>query len=131
MSRAHHGRTWGATTAGGVCPGERPVAAVGMTNQPDGVAPSGEIHCERCAACCCRLEVLLLDDRGIPPHLTATDAWGARVMARCDDGWCAALDRDSLRCRIYSRRPRVCRELEMGGDDCIDVRATVGGISRE
>uniref|UniRef100_UPI0025D56710 YkgJ family cysteine cluster protein n=1 Tax=uncultured Thiocystis sp. TaxID=1202134 RepID=UPI0025D56710 len=35
-----------------------------------------------------------------------------------DDGWCAALDRDSLRCRIYAWRPLVCREFVMGGPDC-------------
>jgi Fe-S-cluster containining protein len=44
-------------------------------------------------------------------------------MARLADGWCAALDRDTLTCRIYERRPAICREYEMGGSDCLAERA--------
>jgi Fe-S-cluster containining protein len=44
------------------------------------------------------------------------------VMRRHDDGWCAALDRDSLRCTIHARRPQVCRDFAMGGGDCRDER---------
>jgi Fe-S-cluster containining protein len=44
-------------------------------------------------------------------------------MDRLDDGWCAALDRDTLRCRIYAQRPLICREFEMGGSDCLAERA--------
>jgi len=80
------------------------------------------IHCDNCAACCCQMEVLLLTDTGLPGHLVATDAWDAPVMARLEDGWCAALERQTLRCSIYDRRPWVCRELEMGGDDCVAAR---------
>ncbi|HCC62561.1 MAG TPA: YkgJ family cysteine cluster protein, partial [Pseudomonas sp.] len=39
-----------------------------------------------------------------------------------DDGWCAALDRDSMRCTIYSWRPLICREFELGSDDCLEER---------
>lgn len=44
-------------------------------------------------------------------------------MARLADGWCAALDRDTLRCRIYDQRPLICREFAMGGADCLAERA--------
>ena len=88
---------------------------------PDADASSG-IHRDTCVACCCQLEVLLLTDTGVPEHLIAIDAWGAPVMARLEDGWCAALERQTLRCSIYDRRPWVCRELEMGGADCVAIR---------
>lgn len=43
-------------------------------------------------------------------------------MLRLDDGWCAALDRNTLQCTIYNIRPTICRELEMGGEECLDIR---------
>ncbi len=59
-----------------------------------------------------------------PERFVAADRWGGQVMARLEDGWCAALDRDTMRCTIYARRPGVCRAFEMGGDDCIVERDT-------
>lgn len=58
----------------------------------------------------------------IPLKLTERDRWGGWVMARLDDGWCAALDRNTLLCTIYPRRPMICREFEMGDSDCIEER---------
>ena len=43
-------------------------------------------------------------------------------MRRLDDGWCAALDRNTMMCRIYEVRPLICREFEMGEPDCLDER---------
>ena len=43
-------------------------------------------------------------------------------MARLDDGWCAALDRRTMACTIYDKRPLICREFEMGGADCLAER---------
>ncbi len=43
-------------------------------------------------------------------------------MRRLDDGWCAALDRETLLCRIYARRPLVCRELVVGSPECLAER---------
>ena len=62
----------------------------------------------------------------VPDALTAVDRWGGTVMARLDDGWCAALDRDTMLCTIYERRPSVCRDFEMGGSDCLTERASAG-----
>lgn len=81
------------------------------------------ISCAACAACCCRLEVMLMGDDDIPVELTVEDAWGGWVMRRLDDGWCAALERDTLRCSIYGRRPGVCLDYPMGGSDCIVERS--------
>ncbi|MBV5308348.1 YkgJ family cysteine cluster protein [Chromatium okenii] len=80
------------------------------------------ITCDNCTAACCRLEVLCLTDTGVPSRFTIRDRWGGIVMERLNDGWCAALDRDTLRCRIYEQRPLVCREFEMGGIDCLIER---------
>ena len=60
----------------------------------------------------------------VPLELTEVDRWGGRIMARLDDGWCAALDRDTMLCRVYERRPAVCREFRVGGSECIAERAT-------
>jgi uncharacterized protein len=87
-------------------------------------APSeNRITCSSCEACCCRLEVMLITDTGVPDRYIQTDKWGGMSMARLDDGWCSALDRNSMRCTIYQKRPLVCREYEMGGAECIDERS--------
>ena len=83
------------------------------------------ISCSTCGACCCRLEVLLLEGDDIPSQLTGFDGFGRSVMARLGDGWCAALDRNTLRCSIYPRRPQLCREYAVAGDDCLDQRSAV------
>lgn len=84
--------------------------------------PSSEVTCGNCDACCCRLEVLLITDTGVPDRYIETDKWGAMTMSRLDDGWCAALDRNSMKCSIYDKRPWVCREFEMGSYECIVER---------
>jgi Fe-S-cluster containining protein len=81
------------------------------------------ISCSTCPAACCRLEVLCIGDHDIPAHLTETDAAGYLRMRRLDDGWCSALDRTEMNCSIYARRPLPCREMEMGGADCLNERA--------
>ena len=82
------------------------------------------VKCSACEAACCRLEVLLITDTGVPEGFIKTDKWGAMSMRRLDDGWCSALDRASMLCRIYDRRPWICREFEMGGIECLSARAS-------
>ena len=74
------------------------------------------ISCDRCAAKCCRLEVMLITDTGVPERFIEVDE------SRLDDGWCAALDRRSMSCSIYLNRPLICREFDMGGPDCQEER---------
>ena len=81
--------------------------------------PGTKVSCEDCAACCCRLEVMLITDTGVPDRFVATDRWGGEHMQRLDDGWCSALDRNTMRCTIYVNRPWVCREFAMGGHECL------------
>lgn len=44
-------------------------------------------------------------------------------MRRLADGWCAALDRNTMRCTIYEQRPDICRDYEMGDNACLEERA--------
>jgi len=84
------------------------------------------VTCGTCRACCCRLEVMLMAEDDVPAEMTAVDRWGGWVMARGDDGWCAALDRATMRCRIYERRPSVCRAFAVGGSECMAERSAAG-----
>ena len=81
------------------------------------------LSCSDCEAVCCRLEVLLMGDDDVPLHLTDEDQWGGSVMHRLDDGWCAAIDRNTMRCTIYARRPSICRDYQLGDSDCLNERA--------
>jgi Fe-S-cluster containining protein len=84
------------------------------------------LTCASCKACCCRLEVILSGDDDVPLHLVDEDQWGGQSMGRGEDGWCVALDRATLRCSIYERRPRICRDYELGGADCGALRQREG-----
>jgi len=65
---------------------------------------------------------MLMGDDDIPPELTEQDRWDGWVMARLADGWCAALDRNTMLCTIYERRPMICRDYQAGDSDCIGER---------
>ena len=58
-----------------------------------------------------------------PEQFIDEDEDGQQIMGKADDGWCAALDRDTMSCGIYELRPMVCREFDMGGSDCLRERA--------
>lgn len=88
----------------------------------DQTSPAADVSCTTCAAKCCRLEVLLITDTGVPERFIDIDDWGSETMLRLDDGWCAALDRRSMSCSIYRNRPLICREFELGGQDCLEER---------
>ncbi len=81
-----------------------------------------EVTCSNCQACCCRLEAMIISDTGVPEQFIDVDEHGGESMLRLDDGWCSALDRDTLMCTIYDNRPWVCREFEMGSYECIEER---------
>ena len=65
---------------------------------------------------------MLITDTGVPENFIAIDEWGGRTMARLEDGWCSALDRSTMKCLIYDKRPWVCREFEAAGRECIAER---------
>lgn len=66
---------------------------------------------------------MLISDTGVPERFIAEDQWGGQTMARLDDGWCAALDRDTMLCTIYEVRPTICRDFQMGDYECVEERA--------
>lgn len=87
--------------------------------------PQAEISCANCRACCCRLEVMLISDTGVPENYITEDKWGAQSMLRLADGWCAAIDRGTFMCTIYENRPWICREFDMGSAECREERAAM------
>jgi len=80
------------------------------------------VSCGSCEAVCCRLKVVLMPDDDVPGHYVDRDERDLEVMARLDDGWCIALDRDTMRCTIYATRPYICGYYEMGGSECRSER---------
>lgn len=86
--------------------------------------PRTDVTCANCEACCCRLEVMLITDTGVPDRFIEIDKWGGMIMARLDDGWCAALNRNTMMCMIYENRPLICREFKMGEYECLAERMT-------
>jgi hypothetical protein len=58
----------------------------------------------------------------VPFRTTAEDEWGGSMMRRLNDGWCAALDRNTMRFTICERQSDGCREFEMGASGCIQER---------
>jgi len=86
------------------------------------IQPESKISCENCQACCCRLQVMLITDTGVPERFIEIDKFGVQSMARLHDGWCAALNRDTMKCTIYQQRPLICREFEAGDYECIVER---------
>jgi uncharacterized protein len=63
-----------------------------------------------------------MGDDDVPSEMAEWDRWGGQVMRRLDDGWCIAVDRDTMLCRIYEMRPGVCREFQMGAAECVTQR---------
>jgi Fe-S-cluster containining protein len=99
------------------------------TSRIETIAEEGaKVTCASCRACCCKLEVMLMGEDDVPMSLVETDRWGGQVMKRLDDGWCAALDRATMLCRIYAQRPTICRDYQVGGTDCLSERSQLGPV---
>lgn len=82
------------------------------------------VLCSTCQASCCQLEVMLITETGVPQRYIQQNHEGVDTMLRLDDGWCAALDRNTKLCTIYENRPLICREFEMGSFECKAQRAS-------
>lgn len=82
------------------------------------------INCSTCLALCCRLEARLIDDSDehVPIELTEQVEGLYFAMKRGKDGWCEALNRETMLCTIYEKRPYICREYSVGDHDCINER---------
>ncbi|MCK5882964.1 MAG: YkgJ family cysteine cluster protein [Bacteriovoracaceae bacterium] len=88
----------------------------------DSIIP--DISCSTCRALCCRLEVQLIDDSDdqVPEEFTTLAEGTYTVMKQGLDGYCDALDRKTMLCTIYQRRPFICREYQEGDYDCMIER---------
>lgn len=71
---------------------------------------------------------MLMAEDDIPPDLTEVDPWGGQVMVRLNDDWCAAVERDTMLCQIYGRRPTICRDYQVGGSDCVGERSNLAVV---
>jgi len=80
------------------------------------------IDCRRCEAVCCRLPVWLMPGDDVPAWMVESDGHGGQRMAQNDEGWCVAIDPYHLRCTIHPQRPTICRQFQMGGQDCRSER---------
>lgn len=80
------------------------------------------IDCRRCEAVCCRLPVWLMPGDDVPRWMIDSDGPGGQRMAQNEEGWCVAIDPYHLRCTIHPQRPAICRQFEMGGQDCRSER---------
>lgn len=99
-----------------------PCTNPGIDAEIESASIDAHVACSTCDAVCCRLTVVLEPHESVPAHLVDRDLNGLRVMARADDGWCRALDRERMRCGIYETRPCVCRKFVMGAAYCRDER---------
>jgi hypothetical protein len=109
-------------------PDPDPEREPGRESEPE-PGPDNGVTCDRCAAVCCRETVPCITDQDLPQHLIDEGAEGMPQMRRLDDGWCIALNRTEMNCGIYDRRPLPCRLFEMGGPDCLAVRARFAATS--
>ena len=96
------------------------LAVVGQWRMP--ACPDSPARCDRCPAICCQLPVWLAAGDDPPTEYVDVDERGLEIMGKADDGWCAALDRETMSCGIYARRPLACREFDMDGPDCREER---------
>lgn len=96
-------------------------------------APKG---CDMCGACCRTFPILVSIGDGQREPRIAQEACSVEPWNRNEE-WeyklhplpftrgCLFLD-EGNRCSIYDTRPRVCRVVEPGGEQCVEARARVG-----
>ncbi len=93
---------------------------------------SSQITCDGCGACCSGMCSPLF----VPEHFGGTELqalpvaireeFEAGMRLRAEENWpndvpCFWQTPD-LRCGHYEHRPKICREFERGGDDCLAWR---------
>jgi hypothetical protein len=76
-----------------------------------------------CNTFCCRLIVRFYEDER-PPGVDGSTAKGC--VDKGPDGLCVHLDRETDRCSIWEKRPRVCREYTCNDDYLLQVAVRMG-----
>lgn len=94
-----------------------------MPENPDVPCP-----CEDCGLCCMQMNVPPRDmDAEFPPDLAAEVNGYLDSCRYADEDWpCLWLDRATGLCRNYEHRPDTCREYEVGGEPCLQLRREHG-----
>lgn len=94
-------------------------------------APLAAADCAGCGACCRQgFDVVDLPaDSPIAkrhPEWVVDHGWGPQLPR--PGGFCVALEQAAapFRCRVYADRPSGCRDLEIGGEACLEARQRVG-----
>ena len=79
-----------------------------------------------CRTYCCQLLVRLTDEdmQRLSPGNTS-----GRFIEKDSDGYCVNLDRENGRCRIWEKRPEVCRRFNCNQDFMLQVAVTEGFTS--
>ena len=98
-----------------------------------------QVTCDGCGACCLRMGYPPFTGmynhaakRGDPEWLALPVDLAAEARQGAVDGRgdaelpCVWLDLETRRCRNYDRRPSICREFEMGSEDCLRHRRRAG-----
>jgi len=91
---------------------------------PDAMSEVPILSCGDCGACCmemCSPPFVPPDTDQLPPDVKSDYQHG--LEGRDEAGWpdcvpCFWLDPDSKKCRHYEHRPDICRDFEMGSDEC-------------
>lgn len=86
------------------------------------------IDCAGCGVCCTYMRTppfIVNEIDRIPENLQreVLKAVYEPLTVRPDDSPCLWFDRITRQCKHYDLRPAICREFEVGGTDCLRVRA--------
>jgi hypothetical protein len=76
-----------------------------------------------CGTFCCRLLVRLCEDEREPSVGGSTPKG---FVDKAPDGLCINLDRETHRCLIWDKRPRICREYDCNYDYLLQVAIRLG-----
>ena len=76
-----------------------------------------------CRTFCCRL-LVRLDEHEREPAVDGAIAKG--FVDKAADGLCVHIDRNTFRCGIWDKRPRVCREYDCNHDYLLQAAIRLG-----
>jgi hypothetical protein len=99
-----------------------------MCTEKNGNCETADVDCDTgrsmgCNTFCCRL-LVRLDPEEREPAAGGTTQKG--YVDKDPDGLCIHLDRANYRCRIWEKRPRICRAYDCNTDDLLQVAVRNG-----
>jgi len=79
------------------------------------------MRCKKCGHCCRNLVVELSrkDLLRIPYSYVTKDEEFGLVMAQDSRGYCKALDKKKMICKLHKIKPDICSEFEAGEGQCL------------